>query len=73
MTKLQEEMLESIKKVGPNAIPGAYADASAEVALKWIEKAFDAGRTYEYWGQFGNLSTPKPDLKIWLKENGLKD
>ncbi len=63
MTRLQTELLDAIKKVGPNATPFGYVTACEEVAKRYIEKAYDFGAA-DYFDQ-------EASKEKFLKENGV--
>lgn len=75
MTRLQEEIQQAIDSVPLIKADGdllqdnysGYAKAASEVAIRWIEKAFEAGREYELY----ELYKTKPNKDQWLLENNL--
>jgi hypothetical protein len=73
MNNLEKELLEVIRKIGPNGMPGAYSEATASVCLKWIEKAFLAGELHEFEKHFGRVPGKHPNLIGFLAENGLTE
>lgn len=40
---LEQRMLEAIRKIGPNGMPGAYSEACTKIAIEEIRKAFEHG------------------------------
>jgi hypothetical protein len=74
MTRLEEEIRNKIVSYSATANDNSiefYSKAAAEVAKRYIEKAFDAGRGFEYGEQFGRVPNPNPTKEQWLKENGI--
>lgn len=85
MTKLEEEIRIAIENVPYKRIEcelydcgydlvedyEATARAAAEVAKRYIEKAFDAGNFYTAKG--GMRSSHDEDRAAWLKENGITE
>lgn len=55
MTRLQTELLDAIKKVGPNTTPFGYVTACEEVAKRYIEKALRDGTKEVFSDNSGNL------------------
>lgn len=74
MTELEKEIELAILDAWQSTLSSeGLSKAAAQVALKWIEKAFRAGENYEYGSQFDRIPNPRPDLSNWLKENGLTE
>jgi len=66
MTKLEKEIFEETQLNMLSSKDSKVVRSAAEVAKRWIEKAFEAGQS--------NLRGPSsgPDKETWLKENGIE-
>lgn len=78
MTKLEEEIYTTIKSISMIKHDGQTISAVAEVAKKYIEKAFDAGHNYGAIKNQPLLTILNPELKDevqtkqdWLKKEGV--
>jgi hypothetical protein len=74
MTRLSEEILKAFAEIQHSSFQKDYANAAAEVAKRYIEKAFDAGynRGASAWGAPDEVFTAVPSEKQeWMKENGV--
>lgn len=76
MTKIEEEIKAVIPDFDTCELNGAdeyndlVAKAAAEVAKRYIEKAFEAGWTNGHFG--GDEKLPRTTQE-WLKENGITE
>jgi hypothetical protein len=69
MTKLEEEMVRAVWATRFSSDPSAGGKAAAEVAKKYIEKAFKDAIHHFFDGD-GHV-TIYGRLNDWLKENGI--
>lgn len=74
MTKLEKEMSIAMTKANVDFLRGNLASinlskAAAEVAKKYIEKAWDAAETWQRY-QYREIDSAK-SYEDWLKENGI--
>lgn len=72
MTKLEEEIWNAQRKVAHSSNPNDYAKAAAEVAKKYIEKAFYANPGQREQELCGTVSQEEL-YQAWLKENGITE